>query len=79
VADKTYLRRPLTLKRVLKTLDRVTIEVLNCVPELIIDEEEAIDNEEIKVLEKSAKQTLPSEVKALVVDDSLPVRKTMEI
>ncbi len=76
-AGKTYLRRPLTLKRVLETLDKVTIEAYKFVPGKIGDEEmpdEAADN-----TRQSLEQVPRSGIKALVVDDSLPVRKAMEI
>lgn len=74
-----YLRRPLTLKRVLETLDKVTIEAHNYVPELVIDDEKGLDEEAKATLSKAAEKASRSGVKALVVDDSLPVRKSMEI
>ena len=72
-----YLRRPLTLKRVLETLDRVTIEAYKFVPVKIGDEEEMVGEEDTNAIQ-NIKQA-PSGIKALVVDDSLPVRKSMEI
>jgi len=77
-----YLRRPLTLKRVLETLDKVTIAVHKYVPELVVGGEEVLDEEASAALldaAHSAKGISQSGVKALVVDDSLPVRKSMDI
>ncbi|MDM8558145.1 response regulator [Candidatus Parabeggiatoa sp. HSG14] len=77
-----YLRRPLTLKRVLETLDKVTIEELKHVPELVVGgEDDALDEEAHAALRaaQSAIKTTSSGVKALVVDDALSVRKSMEI
>lgn len=77
VAGKTYLRRPLTLKRVLETLDKVTIEAHKYAPEIVVGGEEIRNMEEIRNL--ITEPSSPSGVKVLVVDDSLPVRKSMEI
>jgi len=76
---KAYLKRPLTLKRVLEVLDKVTIEAHKYVPELIIGDSEGMDDEARKALLSAAGNTVSSGVKSLVVDDSLPVRKSMEI
>lgn len=77
------LHRPLTLKRVLEILDKVTIEILKFVPELVMDDNQVID-ENIKGALKEAVQnvqigTTSDALKALVVDDALAVRKAMEI
>jgi two-component system, cell cycle response regulator len=80
--NEVYLRRPLTLKRVLETLDKVTIEVYKYVPEAIIGGEEVLDEEANAALlgaAQSAEKTSRTGTKTLVVDDSLPVRKSMEI
>lgn len=81
--NEIYLRRPLTLKRVLDTLDKVTIEFHKYVPELVVNDEEVSGNEEASAVlrdaARSAVKASRSGVKALVVDDSLPVRKNMEI
>jgi two-component system cell cycle response regulator len=82
VQEKRYLRRPLILKRVLETLDKVTIEELQHVPELVVGGEDgALDEEAYAALRtaQSAVKTSRSGVKALVVDDALSVRKSMEI
>ncbi|MFK5969681.1 MAG: response regulator [Candidatus Marithrix sp.] len=78
---KAYLKRPLTLKRVLEVLDKVTIEAHKYVPELVIGDSdgEGIDDETKKALLSAAGNTSSSGIKSLVVDDSLPVRKSMEI
>ncbi len=77
-----FLRRPLTLKRVLEILDKVTIEAHKYVPELVVGGEGVMNEEANTVLRDaahSAQQASRTGVKALVVDDSLPVRKSMEI
>jgi len=78
-----YLRRPLTLKRVLETLDKVTIEAHKYVPELIVGGEEVLDEAATAALQdavqSASKKSSNTGIKALVVDDSLPVRKSMEI
>jgi two-component system, cell cycle response regulator len=80
--DIMVIRRPLTLKRVLETLDKVTIEVLKYVPELVVGGDEDMDAETAAALKDaaaSAKQAAKSGVKALVIDDSAAVRKSMDI
>jgi twitching motility two-component system response regulator PilG len=80
--NEIYLRRPLTLKRVLETLDKVTIEVHKYVPELVVGGEEVLGEEAHAVLSdaaKSAGKVSLTGIKALVVDDALSVRKSMEI
>ncbi len=79
---EVYLRRPLTLKRVLETLDKVTIEVHKYVPELVVGGEDVLDeaaNAALLDAAQSAQQVTRTGTKVLVVDDSLPVRKSMEI
>jgi len=82
-ADEFIARRPLTLKRVLEILDKVTIDVLKFVPELVVGAEGAeMDEaaaEALKGAADSAKQAAKSDLKALVIDDSQAVRKSMEI
>jgi twitching motility two-component system response regulator PilG len=81
-ANEIILRRPLTLKRVLETLDKVTIEVHKYVPELVVGGEDILDdaaNAALLDAARGARDAARSGVKALVVDDSLPVRKSMEI
>lgn len=76
------IRRPLTLKRVLETLDKVTIEVLKYVPELVVGGEEdgGLDAEAAAALKAAASaKAAKSGIKALVIDDSSAVRKSMDI
>lgn len=76
------IRRPLTLKRVLETLDKVTIEVLKYVPELVVGAEGEMDADAAKALDEarqSAQQKAKTGIKALVIDDSAAVRKSMDI
>lgn len=82
VTKEVYLRRPLTLKRVLETLDDVTIKFLHHVPELVVGGEGSLDEEAHTILRyagQNAEDTPRIGIKALVVDDSLPVRKSMDI
>ncbi|MEK7990561.1 MAG: response regulator [Thiotrichaceae bacterium] len=79
---EVHLRRPLTLKRVLEVLDKVTIEAHKYVPELVVGGEEVLDDAASAALQdavQSARGASKSSARALVVDDSLPVRKSMEI
>lgn len=82
VPGEAHLRRPLTLKRVLEVLDKVTIEAHKYVPELVVGGEAVLDDAASAALQdavQSAKGASKSGARALVVDDSLPVRKSMEI
>lgn len=76
-------RRPLTLKRVLEILDKITIDVLKFVPELVVGAEGAEMDEAttaaLKDAADSARSARKSGIKALVIDDSQAVRKSMEI
>lgn len=82
VGNDAYLKRPLTLKRVLETLDKVTIESHGID---IKTDDDQFDEETQQAMEKaiaSAKRKSSGSsggIKALVVDDSLPVRKSMEM
>jgi twitching motility two-component system response regulator PilG len=82
-SETMVIRRPMTLKRVLETLDRVTIDVLKFVPELVVGGDDGSLDEAaaaaLKDAASSAQQVARSGVKALVVDDSAAVRKSMEI
>ncbi|OQX22575.1 MAG: hypothetical protein BWK80_30130 [Desulfobacteraceae bacterium IS3] len=67
-SSEVYLRRPLILKRVLEVLDKVTIESIGYVPELVIGGEgDAPSEETMAALKKAAdeaKQTIRSGFKA---------------
>lgn len=84
-SNEVHLRRPLTLKRVLEVLDKVTIEHHKFVPEIVIDidgKDRNLNKEDaaaIQIAIDSLKPASSTGIKALVVDDSLPVRKSMEI
>ncbi|MFK5893452.1 MAG: response regulator [Pseudomonadota bacterium] len=80
--NETILHRPLTLKRVLEILDKVTIDALKYVPELVVGGDNELDaaaTEALKDAASSAKQAHKSDIKAMVIDDSAAVRKSMEI
>ena len=82
ITNEVYLRRPLTLKRVLDILDQVTIKELKFVPELSIADDTMVGEDESNILEeagKVAKNTNKTGIKALVVDDAFAVRKHMKI
>ncbi len=82
ITNEVYLRRPLTLKRVLDILDQVTIKELKFVPELSIADDTMVGEDDIDILEeagKVAKNTNKTGIKALVVDDAFAVRKHMKI
>lgn len=85
-ADQTtekYLRRPLTLKRVLEVLDDITIHMLGYAPEIVIGKESEHNQQEVSQLLDRLGNTPPTAgrtgLKALVVDDAEVVRKAMEI
>ena len=68
---------PLMPARLLQTLDQVTVSVLHYTPELVIDDKaEAKDVSTMQV--KTGRKTKYKH-KALVVDDSAPVRKQLGI
>ncbi len=78
--DAFIIRRPMTLKRVLDVLDEVTIKVFNFVPENKVGGEGELDEESKKALDtalKSVESKAKTGIKALVVDDSEMVRKSM--
>lgn len=80
ISTEVYLRRPLTLKRVLETLDQMVVDVYQYIPGVVIDDEEIVEETNTTLFSgaaKNHKQNLG--VKALVVDDSLAVRKSMDL
>ena len=90
-----YTPIPFFATRVLKTLDEITVEELNYTPELRIDDaesEEADDQDIVKDTAYFSKKELESIIEkggvdsnsikqhaVLVVDDSLPVRKALDM
>jgi twitching motility two-component system response regulator PilG len=88
--DEPYrIRRPFVATRVLSMLDQIVIKELSYVPELVIGENNDSDNSASsdntrELVSKAAEGAAQSAAqnarhKALVVDDSLPVRKQIEI
>ena len=89
-----YTPLPFFATRVLKTLDEITVEELNYTPELRIDDNgnsDLIENDALKtatnlskeevesIIERGGVESEPSKQKILVVDDSLPVRKALDM
>ncbi len=76
-----YLRRPLTLKRVLETLDNVAIIAFKDLTDInVSDNLVPADNDpNNEVIQNLLDDTPKTGIKALVVDDALSVRKSMEI
>ncbi len=75
-----YIQRPLLATRVLRVLDKVTIKALGFAPELTIGQEEVYeDDEALQDIKEEIEQKGKPRYSALVVDDSLPIRKQMEV
>jgi two-component system, cell cycle response regulator len=86
-ADVYELERPLLPNRVLKVLDRVTVEVFDFAPELNIGNEVAAETGLYETLRQSGGDKAKgrvnaggfSHLKVLVVDDSTLVQKQMDL
>ncbi len=78
-SNEVYLRRPLTLKRVLETLDQMVIDVYQYIPGVVIDDEEILEETNTTLFSAAKNHKQNFGVKALVVDDSLAVRKSMDL
>ncbi|MFC1684061.1 response regulator [Pseudomonadota bacterium] len=78
---KYYIRRPWFAARILKTLDEVTVGEMDFIPEFTIDDEAPanISSAVSRAQEAAIPAPAPSALTALVVDDSLPVRKQVEM
>ena len=90
-----YTQLPFFATRVLKMLDEITVEDLQYTPELRIEEatvESADDDPDIvkdtayfskkeleSIIEKGGQEPSPRKQVVLVVDDSLPVRKALDM
>lgn len=76
-----YAARPLVAARLLRVLDYITVRDLGYVPELSVGAAPDIGVRDLKALWRVARAnvTLPPELSVLVVDDSLAVRKQMEL
>lgn len=85
-ADETTpyrLRRPFVATRVLSVLDQIAIKELRYAPELVIGSKAGAGaNEPAQIVNQAVDDTADNQSfhhRALVVDDSLPVRKQIEI
>ena len=75
---------PFRATLLLGILDAITVEELNYIPELTIgaedsDDEMAINEQRLTQIVNQTVGERPAQYKAMVVDDSLPVRKQLEL
>jgi two-component system, cell cycle response regulator len=80
--SSTVITRPITVKRLLEGLDNVTIRTFRYVPELTIQDDTAaamLSRTTLEAAGRAAQSSSRSGVRALVVDDSAPVRKLIGI
>jgi len=81
-ADAVHVARPFSVRRLLEALDQVTIRRLRYVPDLTINDTNeggSLNEALMDQAREAASQARRSGARALVVDDSPPVRKLMEI
>ncbi|MCC5812527.1 MAG: response regulator [Ectothiorhodospiraceae bacterium] len=81
-ADQVAINRPITVKRLLAGLDNVAIRNYRYVHDLSIRDDgdaEALTGSVLAQAANTARSTARSGLRALVVDDSAPVRKLMGI
>lgn len=81
-AEQVCIRRPITVKRLLDGLDGVAIRSFRYVPELTIEDnggDSALIGTAFVEADRAAKATMRSGLRALVIDDSAPVRKLMSV
>lgn len=81
-AEQIRIRRPITVKRLLDGLDAVAIRSYRYVPELTIQDnhdQERLSGTAFVQADLAARSTRRTGARALVVDDSQPVRKLMAI
>lgn len=80
---KYHIRRPWFAARILKTLDEVTVGEMDFIPEFTIDDSAPTNVSSVVSRAQEAATSAPiptaSAPTALVVDDSLPVRKQVEM
>lgn len=79
-----FVETPIVASRLLKVFDQITVQELKFAPELKIGAEDQASQEAIaKISSASAVETTgafnPTAKRALVVDDSAPVRKQLEV
>ncbi|MFO1351929.1 MAG: response regulator [Gammaproteobacteria bacterium] len=86
LANPTYyhLRRPVIATRVLSTLDQIAVKEMNYLPEMMIGADNSMANPAAEALLETVRQRATptqsgTQHTALVVDDSLPVRKQIEL
>jgi twitching motility two-component system response regulator PilG len=78
------IRRPFVASRVLGVLDQVSIKEHSFIPEIVIGEETSSLDRSTELVKQTVTQTAEAGSRskgylALVVDDSLPVRKQIEL
>jgi len=79
-AHPYILHRPFVASRVLSVLDQVAIKELKYIPERVIGGDENFSTPELEVIKDSVPhQAQNANFIALVVDDSRPVRKQIEL
>lgn len=67
---------PLMPARLLQTLDQVTVSVLHYTPEIVIDDDASVND--VSAMQVKHQRREKVRRRALVVDDSAPVRKQLE-
>ncbi|MBD3617908.1 MAG: response regulator [Gammaproteobacteria bacterium] len=83
-AGRREIPQPFRATLVLNALDQITVEELNFIPELTIGdeaggEETGISTARLQAMLAHRVSEAPAQYRAMVVDDSLPVRKQLEI
>jgi len=76
---KYYIRRPWFAARILKTLDEVTVGEMDFIPEFTIGDDAPTNVSSVVSRAQEVATPAASALTALVVDDSLPVRKQVEM
>jgi len=78
---KYFIRRPWFASRILKTLDEVSIHEMDFIPELTIGDtaQESIPDVVNTLLAQPIAKEEGIKLLALVIDDSLPIRRQVEI
>ena len=78
-AHPYILYRPFVASKVLSVLDQVAIKELKFIPERVIGGSENISNPDLEAIKDSMPHAQTYNFTALVVDDSRPVRKQIEL
>ena len=77
-----FVETPIVASRLLKVLDQITVQELKFAPELKIGAEDVASQEAVAKISNSEESSAafnPRASRALVVDDSAPVRKQLEV